>query len=53
MNNKPPMKTKHSKINIATLLLGSLMFTHITVATPITEESAHEILSATFNGHYT
>lgn len=43
MNNKPPMKTKHSKINIATLLLGSLMFTHITVATPITEESAHEI----------
>jgi len=37
------MKTKHSKINIATLLLGSLMFTHITVATPITEESAHEI----------
>lgn len=43
MNNKPPMKTKHSKINIATLLLGSLMFTHITLATPITEESAHEI----------
>lgn len=43
MNNKPPMKTKHSKINIATLLLGSLMFTHITIATPITEESAHEI----------
>jgi hypothetical protein len=43
MNNKPGMKTKHSKIHIATLLLGSLMFTNISVATPVSEEAAHEI----------
>jgi hypothetical protein len=43
MNNKPGMKTKHSKIHIATLLLGSLMFTNISVATPVSEEAAPEI----------